>query len=150
MALILGGTILWDANSADEATELARIREMYIPEIILAYNTVLHTAGSIISRQGLIESMDLSVTLAAEENKNLTEVIVKAGRMRELVRSFAASGKSMLILKDAGKEWKAKKDLEGKDLGMWDFGPQVMLRGTEGLDVMGEDGMEMDDDQGRL
>ncbi|SMY20693.1 unnamed protein product [Zymoseptoria tritici ST99CH_1A5] len=147
MAQILSGTVLWEGTDDDEIADLTRIREMYLTEVVIAYNSVLHTAGSIISRQSLIESMDLSVTIAAEESAGLAATIVKAGRMRELVRSFAASSKAMLILKDAGKEWKPRKEREGKDLSVWEIGPQVQLRGVEGLDVEddlldGEDGMD--------
>lgn len=106
-------------GDAEEAADLERIRVDYIPEVVLAYNTVLHTAGSLISRQNLIASMDLSVKVAEERN-GLAETFVKAKRMRELVTSFAMTSKAMLVLKDAGREWKPKRDREGKDLGMWE------------------------------
>lgn len=107
-----------DANQ-EEITDLEKIRVDYIPEVVIAYNTVLHTAGSLISRQNLIASMDLSIKVA-NENSGLAEVFVKAKRMRELVTSFAMTSKAMLVLKDAGREWKPKRDREGKDLGMWE------------------------------
>lgn len=103
----------------EEATDLEKIRLDYIPEVVLAYNTVLHTAGSLISRQNLIASMDLSVKVANEEN-GLAETFIKAKRMRELVTSFAMTTKAMLVLKGVGREWKPRRDREGKNLGMWE------------------------------
>lgn len=121
MEPILAGDILSPSDNADEdeISDLEKIRLDYIPEVVIAYNTVLHTAGSLISRQNLIASMDLSVKVANEEN-GLAEIFVKAKRMRELVTSFAMTSKAMLVLKDAGREWKPRRDREGKDLGMWE------------------------------
>jgi nuclear pore complex protein Nup107 len=120
MEPVLEGILISPAEGdAEEAADLQRIRVDYIPEVVLAYNTVLHTAGSLISRQNLIASMDLSVKVAEERN-GLAETFVKAKRMRELVTSFAMTSKAMLVLKDAGREWKPKRDREGKDLGMWE------------------------------
>jgi nuclear pore complex protein Nup107 len=145
MSQILSGAVLWDSTNDDEAADLARIREMYIPELVIAYNTVLCTAGSVISRLHFIESMDLSVTIAAKESEGIAALIVKAGRMRELVRSFAVTSKAMLIQKDAGKEWKPKRDRRGRDLGMWEIGPQVLLSGVEGLNVGAGNDMQIVD-----
>lgn len=129
MTRVLSGNILQQPQSTDEATDMAFIRDNYLPEVIIAYNTVLHTAGSLISRDNLIESMDLSVTIAESDN-TLAECIMNAGRMRELVASFAQTSKLMLVLKST-KAWKPKKDREGKDLGIWEIGPQGA--GNEGL-----------------
>lgn len=124
-----------DDADADEAADLEKIRIDYIPEVVIAYNTVLHTAGSLISRQNLIASMDLSVKIASGGN-GLAEIFVKAKRMRELVTSFAMTSKAMLILKDAGREWKPKRDREGKDLGMWEAtAPVRSLPGLEDEEV---------------
>jgi len=100
------------------------LRDLYLPEALIAYNTVLHSAGYLITRDSLLKSMDLSVAVAKEENK-LTGPLVRAGRMRELVKSFALSAKAMLVLKGLGhKPWRTKRDREGKDPGIWEIGPQ--------------------------
>lgn len=119
-----------------EAADLAHIRLTYFPEIILAYNTVLHAAGNLITRDCLLESMDLSVTVATGKDTNspdedgnsvvdgngLAECFVQAGRMRELVSSFALTSKVMMVLKAEGKAWKPRKDRVGRDLGLWEIG----------------------------
>jgi nuclear pore complex protein Nup107 len=122
MTPILAG-ILQNPLDDDEGADLEAIRRIYIPEIVLAYNTVLHSAGSLISRDNLIQSMDLSTTIA-QENNHIAECFIQARRMRELVTSFAETSKAMLVLKEAGRPWRPKKEREGKDLGLWEIGPQ--------------------------
>lgn len=126
--------ILLNPQDDTEAANLSFIRIMCLPEVIIAYNTVLHAAGNLITRDALLESMDLSVAVAADdgegeagaagkrEGNGLAECFQKAGRMRELVSSFALTSKVMLVLKAEGKPWKARKDREGKELGIWEIG----------------------------
>ncbi|EME48757.1 hypothetical protein DOTSEDRAFT_142100 [Dothistroma septosporum NZE10] len=123
MNAVLTRKLLTHPVGHDEAMDLDIIRREYIPEVIIAYNTVLHSAGSIITRNNLVQSMDLSVAVANEQN-GLTDCFLEARRMKELVTSFAQTSKAMLILKEEGKPWKARKDREGKDLGIWEIGPQ--------------------------
>jgi len=85
--------------------------------------------------------MDLSVAIAQEEN-SLTGPLVRAGRMRELVKSFALSARAMLVLKGLGhKPWRTRRDREGKDPGIWEIGPQGKAREEES-DEEGEDGVD--------
>ena len=122
--------ILCHGTDDDEKADLHLIRTAFIPEVVIAYNTVLHSAGSIITRNTLLESMDLSVIVAKDENR-ISECFVEAKRMRELVTSFAHTSKTMLLLKNHGRPWTARtKDREGKDLGMWEIGPQGIHGGA--------------------
>jgi nuclear pore complex protein Nup107 len=108
----------------DDDDTFTSLRDLYLPEAIIAYNTVLHAAGYLITRESLLKSMDLSVAVANEANQ-LTGPLVRAGRMRELVKSFALTAKAMLVLKGLGhKPWRTKRDREGKDPGIWEIGPQ--------------------------
>lgn len=123
MAPILTG-ILLHPRDEQEASDLAFIRDTYVPEVVVAYNTVLHAAGNLITRDALLESMDLSVAIASTdgEGNGLAECFQRSGRLRELVSSFALTSKVMLVLKAEGKPWKARKDREGKALGIWEIG----------------------------
>lgn len=122
MQPLLSG-ILRNPIDEEEAADLLQIRNTYLPEVIIAYNTALYTAGPTISRESYIESMDLSVAVASESS-GLTECFVQAGRMRELVSSFAQTSKMMLIMKASGGPRKtAKKEKAGKELGIWEIGP---------------------------
>jgi len=107
------------------------LRDLYLPEALLAYNTVLHCAGYLITRDSLLKSMDLSVAVAKEENQ-LAGPLLRAGRMRELVKSFAFSARSMLVLKGKGhKPWRTKRDRAGKEPGIWEIGPQGKRSGED-------------------
>lgn len=125
MQPLLAG-ILRNPIDEQEATDLQYVRDAYLPEIIIAYNTALYTAGPIISRDSYITSMDLSVAVASEAT-GLTECFVHAGRVRELVLSFAQTSKMMLIMKANGGPRKAKKEKAGKDIGIWEIAPQGQL-----------------------
>lgn len=104
----------------EEAADLARIRTLYLPEIILAYNTVLCSAGHLISRDELLTAMDLS-TIIANEQSGLGEAFVQAGRVRELVTALAETSKVMLKLNEQGKARKERKSLMGRSLGLWEI-----------------------------
>jgi nuclear pore complex protein Nup107 len=149
MAPLLQGDFLSYPDEEDKPTSssqvpFAAVRDLYLPEALIAYNTVLHSAGYLITRESLLKSMDLSVAIAQEEN-SLTGPLVRAGRMRELVRSFALSARAMLVLKGLGhKPWRTRRDREGKDPGIWEIGPQGRKRSEEESDEEGEgvDGIE--------
>lgn len=129
MEPVLKGKLLLTPRDEDEAADLDQIRVTYIPLLVLGYNIVLHSAGHLISRDNMIDSMDLSVIVADEQNM-LIDAFVTAGRMRELVDSFAHASKSMLVLKAEGKKWRGGKGREGKDLGMWEIGAQGIGNGV--------------------
>jgi len=86
------------------------LREAYLPETILAYISTLQFAGSVLSRDLLMECMDLSALIAAEDS-DLLDLFVKMGRVQELVEAFALAGKTLLILTSVkqGSGSKSKK-----------------------------------------
>lgn len=131
MAPLLSGLLL-QSDDETQRSYLDRIRVMYLPEVIIAYNTALYTAGPTISRDSYIESMDLSVAIADESN-GLTECFTKAGRMRELVDGFGQASKMMLVMKANGRPRKPNKS--GKDLGLWEIGPQGALASGAATDM---------------
>jgi nuclear pore complex protein Nup107 len=55
-----------------------------------------------------MECMDLSSILAGEDS-DLLELFMKVGRMQELVESFAAASKSLLLITAAKGSSKSKK-----------------------------------------
>lgn len=76
--------------------ELGELRQAYLPETMLAFVSGLHYAGTGLSRDNLLECMDLA-GLVAQRNSELAKVFVKAGRMTELVEAFAAASKALAI-----------------------------------------------------
>ena len=100
----------------EEAIEFKQLRAACLPEIILAYNTVLTFSARYISRDTLLRSMDL-VALIAAEDSDLASCFIEADRMPELVSSFAWSSKNMILGCEAGG--KRKKGKDGKTLDLW-------------------------------
>jgi nuclear pore complex protein Nup107 len=69
---------------------------MYLPETVLGYVSVLHFAGTALSRDNLLEAMELAA-LIAEKDSDVAAVLMKSGRMREMVESFANCSKALAI-----------------------------------------------------
>lgn len=76
--------------------ELKDLRQVYLPETVLAYVSALHFAGTGLSRDNLLECMELAAVIA-ERNSDLSNSFVAAGRMKELVEAFAACSKALAI-----------------------------------------------------
>ena len=76
--------------------ELRDLRKAYLPETILAYISSLHFAGTGLSRDNLLECMELAAIIA-ERSSDLSISFMDAGRMKELVEAFAAVSKALAI-----------------------------------------------------
>lgn len=90
------GTSRLTTRGAGGDEELARLRQSHLPETILAYVSGLHFAGTGLSRDHLLEAMDLA-TLVAERNADVGAAFVAGGRMTELVEAFAACAKALAV-----------------------------------------------------
>ena len=108
------------SRPSDEAEliPLTNIRNHYLPECVLAYNSVLYFAGHIISRTWLVECMTLAQLVATTDT--LTEAFVQSSRMKELVSAFAMSSQALLHANEKGGR-KANKD---ERLGIWQIKAQ--------------------------
>lgn len=110
-------------RSDKEAEEFEQIRIACIPEVILAYNTVLNYSGFRISRDILLRCMDLASLVAAEDS-DLTASFMAAGRMPELVESFALSSRNMIQAEERGsRSGKSRKKPNGERLDLWIIKP---------------------------
>lgn len=117
---VLTGLLL-SSKDEDEAQDLALIRSRFLPEVVIAYNSVLCTGAHMISRDSLMRSMELA-TIVADEKNGLADAFLDAGRMRELVTAFARSSEIMLKLNEQGKARKEKKSKTGSNLAVWEIG----------------------------
>jgi nuclear pore complex protein Nup107 len=72
------------------------LRELYLPEVILGYVSVLHYGGTSLSRDSLLEAMELAAMIA-EKDSDIAPVMMKSGRMKELVEAFANCSKALAI-----------------------------------------------------
>jgi nuclear pore complex protein Nup107 len=104
----------------DEAADLIKIRNWYLPEIVLAYNAVLCAAAHMISRDHLLRSMELANDVANDKT-GLAECFMESGRMRELVIAFAQSSETMLKLNEMNQNKREKKNKAGKNLAIWEI-----------------------------
>lgn len=62
----------------------------------MAYVSTLHFAGTGLSRDHLLECMELAAVIA-ERSSDLSTAFMAAGRMKELVEAFAACSKALAI-----------------------------------------------------
>lgn len=118
MYAVLEADFLSRPSDEAEAITLAKIRNHYLPECILAYNSVLNVAGHVISRNWLVECMNLAQEVAT--NDTLTDSFVASSRMQELVQAFAMSSQALLHANEQGGK-KGKRD-EGIEI--WQVKPE--------------------------
>ncbi|KAI1003649.1 Nucleoporin [Podosphaera aphanis] len=92
----------WLLTSQDETItpDLKSIREAYLPETLLAYITTLQNAGLSLSRDFLLEAMEVS-SILAEEDSDILELFLQTGRLQEMVDNLARASKTLLILSSA-------------------------------------------------
>jgi len=83
-----------------EGVLLHDLRNHYIPDCILAYNSTLFFAGHALSRTHLVECMDLAQQVAT--NPMLTAAFMESGRMKELVQAFALDSQALLRANEQG------------------------------------------------
>lgn len=105
---LLAEDFLCRPNDEAEGAVLHDIRNHYLPECVLAYDSVLYYAGHALSRKYLAECMNLAQCVAS--NPTLTNAFVESKRMQELVTSFALDSKALLHANEIDGGKKAKKD----------------------------------------
>lgn len=120
---LLDDNFLSQPQDQMEGVILNDIRNHYIPEIILGYNSALWFAGHYASRTWLVECMTLAQIVA--ETPMLTNAFIANGRMKELVRAFAVDSQALLQATEqsgasagasAGRAKKIKSDKGNADI----------------------------------
>ncbi|KAI9841756.1 MAG: Nucleoporin nup84 [Sclerophora amabilis] len=117
----------WLTDIPDEAASITAIRDRYLPELILAYVSVIQLAGHTLSRDILLQSMNLATVVAAEDS-DVLPCFQNAGRLPELVTALATASKAILKAseeKGGGprKSGGRVKGGTGEDLGIWNVRP---------------------------
>lgn len=102
----------------------ANLKRAYIPDIVLAYLSVLQSASYFLQRDPAIQAMEVAVMVADEQNEWLQKVFLQTGRMSELVDCLACVSKAMLRLTEGGEKKvdKKKRGSKGETLRIWDLG----------------------------
>lgn len=112
MVLIIYITNLLPFLEAVES-EFILLREAYLPEALLAYINVLQFGGNTLTRDFLMECMELS-SLVADEDSDVLELLIKTGRLQEVVEAFAAASKSLLLRSSASTPNSKSRKLRAK------------------------------------
>ncbi|KAI0387309.1 nuclear pore protein 84/107 [Hypomontagnella monticulosa] len=86
----------WLMESIEEDEDFTYLRDAYLPEMIIGYVSVLHFVGTTLTRDNLLECMELA-SVIAKKDADVAAVIMKAGRMKELVEGFANCSKALAI-----------------------------------------------------
>lgn len=114
------------SSSTEPATlDSNNLRTAYMPDIVLAYLSVLQTSSYFLQREPAAKAMEVAVLVADEDNKWLQKVLLRTGRMSELVDCLASVSKAMLRLGEFEKKGgKVKRGGRGETLRIWDLGPR--------------------------
>jgi len=111
--------------TAEWQKEFTQLREAYLPETILAYIHTLQFVGSVLTRNYLMECMDLATNIA-EDNSDLMRLFEKTGKMQDLVGSLAAASKALLLIsseKKGGRSRGKKARIKGWQQDLWNIEP---------------------------
>lgn len=112
MKPLLHGWLL-ETNEDEQAQEFAQLRETYLPETVIAYVAALQYAGNWLTRENLLEAMDLAATIAGKDS-DVAELFVQTGRIKELVAAFASCSKALAAKEAAESGGGGSKKRVGK------------------------------------
>ncbi|KAI5862674.1 nuclear pore protein 84/107 [Durotheca rogersii] len=94
MGPILGHWLLESAEG--DVEDFTYLRDAYLPETIIGYVSVLHFAGTTLTRDNLLECMELA-SVIAKKDSDVAPVLMRSGRMKELVEGFANCSKALAV-----------------------------------------------------
>ncbi|KAG9246312.1 107-domain-containing protein [Calycina marina] len=99
----------WLLSSKDAVPEHELLREAYLPEVVLGYISVLQVGGLSLTRDYLMECMELS-TIIADEDSDILALFIKQSRVEELAEAFARASKTLLLADSSvGKKQSSSK-----------------------------------------
>ena len=106
-------------------SDAMRVKHIYIPEIIIAYISVVQSMAVFTSREITTKTMDIATVIADSERVWLQNVFMETGRMGELVDMLALTSKAMLtMVEDGGKSRRdggKKRGSKGETNRIWDL-----------------------------
>jgi len=99
------------------------LMKAYIPDIVLAYLSVLQSACWFLNKDLAIKAMEVAVVVADKGNEWVQRCLLETGRMSEVLECLAHVSHCMLKLNESGKEKGSKKrGGKGETLRLWDLG----------------------------
>ncbi|KAK5652598.1 hypothetical protein OQA88_10359 [Cercophora sp. LCS_1] len=116
----------WLSTVVEADPDFVELRTIYIPETILAYISCLHFAGTSLSRDNLLECMDLAAVIA-DKGSDIATAFIQANRMKELVEAFASCSKALAIWTSDNKKGSQTNPKRFRELGwsreLWSIKP---------------------------
>lgn len=84
------------AKPGTEDKDFGVLRQAYIPETVMAFVSSLHFIGTSLTRDNLLECMELAAIIA-EKGSDVAKEFIACGRMKELLEAFASCSKALAI-----------------------------------------------------
>jgi nuclear pore complex protein Nup107 len=106
----------WLTTSFEADADFPDLREAYLPEAILIYISGLHFVGTTVSRDNLLEAMELAAVIA-EKDSDVAQLFLKVGRMKELVEAFASASKALAVISADKKKGSAASSKKLREMG---------------------------------
>ncbi|CAI6275580.1 unnamed protein product [Periconia digitata] len=103
--------------------EIWKLYKAYVPELTIAFLTVVQSGAFFIHRDTATKAMDVATIVADSDKEWLQKVFLETGRMKDLVTVLANVSKAMLKLGEHadGKTMAKKRDSKGQTLRIWDL-----------------------------
>ncbi|KAF2873324.1 nuclear pore complex protein-like protein Nup107 [Massariosphaeria phaeospora] len=100
------------------------IKRLFLPELTLAYITILYSAAFITGRDSATKALDFATLVATYERVALRTLLIDTGTLSKLVDLFGAVSKATLKLNEAGEAKRGvskKRGSRGETLQIWDL-----------------------------
>lgn len=93
----------------DDVQFYTAIRRLYLPPIILAYNSARTFAATYLGPETILPSLQLATALASDENSELADDFEATGLMKGFIKAMAHSSK-ILIRINQEKEMQSREE----------------------------------------
>ena len=104
----------------ERAGENLALRDQFLPELLMAYISTLNFYGHAISRDYLVECMDLVACVADEaRGKHIVETLMRVGRMTEFVELVTRVSREMVGGNEMITKGTQKRKKSAQKLALW-------------------------------
>ena len=109
----------------EESAENLAIRDQFLPELLIAYITALNFYGHAVSRDYLIECMELVAYIADEsKGKHIVETLMRTKRMVEFVELVTRVSREMVGANERSQRGNTKRKVSRK-MALWSVRTQA-------------------------
>ncbi|KAF2738985.1 hypothetical protein EJ04DRAFT_428061 [Polyplosphaeria fusca] len=104
-----------------EAEDFKTIIRVYIPEVLMVYVSVLHSASWLVTRETTVKAMNLANIVADADSEWIQKALLESRHMKSFVDELAVVSRSMLVLGERDdKNPKKKRGGKGETFRIWD------------------------------